>query len=91
MAETAPPACRAGRGKGVHRLRYASVSHHPLDYLGMRALPEKDRGTGVSEVVKRYPGETSAFQERPEGSVGEVAHINGRTDGRGQDESVLSP
>lgn len=57
----------------------------------MRALPEKDRGTGVSEVVKPYPGETSAFQERPEGSVGEVAHMNGRTDGRGQGESVLSP
>ena len=42
-------------GVGVHRLRYGGVPEHLLDYLGMRTLPEKDRGTSVPEVMEPYP------------------------------------
>ena len=78
-------------GVGVHRLRYGGVPEHLLDYLGIRAFTEKDRGAGVPEVVEPYPGEPGSLQERPEGAVGEVAHVHGRPDGRSENEVILPP
>ena len=79
------------RPVGVYSLRYGRVPEHLLDYLGVRALTEKDRGARVTEVVEPYPGEPGALQERPEGAVGEVGHVHGRTDGGGENEVVLPP
>jgi hypothetical protein len=78
-------------GVCVHRLRCDGMPQHLLVYLGVRALAKEDRGGGVPEVVKPYPGEPGALQERPERVVSQVAHVKGRPDGRSENEVVLSP
>ena len=54
---------------GVHRLGYRGVSQHLLHHLRVLSLRQQGRGARVPEVVDRYPGSSSPFQERLRGEV----------------------
>jgi hypothetical protein len=69
---------------------YVRVAQKLLDVLGVDALPEKEFGARVAEVVEANGGQTGTLQEGLERAV-EVAPQRGRTDAGREDEAMVSP
>jgi hypothetical protein len=76
-------------GIGVERDRHGGVAQELLDVFGVDVSEQKQRRARVPEIMKANHRETSALQQRCEGTLSQVSWVYRSSYLGGKDESLV--